>query len=66
VLLDELWDGGGTVARAVPSPIVAAIASSDSLVVASASSSHGVNQLRSLRVPMLLVRRTGAWGVYGG
>lgn len=64
VLLEELWDGDGLVARAVASPIVAAIESSESISVASASSPDGLRHLRSLRVPMLLVRRTGEWGVF--
>lgn len=66
LLLDELWDGTGIVARAVSSPIVAATPSSESLVVASASSKDGVKHLGALRVPMLLVRRTGAWGQFAG
>lgn len=61
LLLDELWDGGGIVARAVTSPIVAAAPSSEALLVASASSKDGVKYLRSQAVPMLLVRRTGSW-----
>jgi hypothetical protein len=65
LLLDELWDGSGVVARAVSSPIVAAAPTSETLVVASGSSKSGLAHLRTLRVPTLLVRRTGEWGVYG-
>ena len=61
LLLDELWDGAGIVARAVTSPIVAAIPSGESLLVASASSKEGMRHLGELGVPMLLVRRTGKW-----
>ena len=61
LLLDELWDGSGIVARAVTSPIVAAAPSSAALIVASASSTSGIRHLGSLRAPMLLARRTGAW-----
>jgi hypothetical protein len=61
LLLDELWDGSGIIARAVTSPIVAAAPSSEALVVSSASSAEGIRHLRELRVPMLLARRTGAW-----
>ena len=62
--LDELWDGTGIIARAVTSPIVAASPASDSLIVASASSKEGLRHLSSLRVPMLVVRRTGRWDQY--
>jgi hypothetical protein len=65
LLLDELWDGSGVVARAVSSPIVAAAPTSETLVVASGSSKSGLAHLRTLRVPTLLVLRTGEWGVYG-
>jgi hypothetical protein len=61
LLLDELWDGSGIVARAVTSPIVAAIPASESLLVSSATSKEGLRYLRSQSVPMLLVRRTGSW-----
>lgn len=64
LLLDELWDGTGIVARAVTSPIIAAAPSSESLVVASASAKDGMRHLQALRVPMLLTRRAGEWGVY--
>lgn len=63
LLLDELWDGTGLVARAVASPIVAAAPSSDALLVATAGSTEGVAELRS-RTPTLLVRRTGTWDRY--
>lgn len=66
LLLDELWDGPGIVARAVTSPIVAAAPSSESLLVASASAKDGMKHLASLRVPMLLVRRTGVWDRFAG
>lgn len=65
LLLNELWDGTGIVARAVTSPIVAAIPASEALIVASASSKEGLRHLGAQGVPMLLVRRTGAWGPYG-
>jgi hypothetical protein len=61
LLLDELWDGSGIIARAVTSPLVAAIPASESLIVTSASSKEGLKYLRSQSVPMLLVRRTGSW-----
>lgn len=61
LLLDELWDGSGLIARAVTSPIVAAIPASEVLLVTSASSKEGLEYLRSQSVPMLLVRRTGSW-----
>ena len=66
LLLDELWDGNGIVARAVTSPIVAAAPSSESLVVASASSKEGLRHLGSLRAPMLVVRRIGSWDQFTG
>lgn len=66
LLLDELWDGSGIVARAVTSPIVAAAPSSESLVVASASSKDGLRHLGSLHAPMLVVRRTGSWDQFTG
>jgi hypothetical protein len=66
LLLDELWDGSGIVARAVTSPIVAAIPSSETLLVASASSKEGLRHLGAQHVPMLLVRRTGTWDQFAG
>lgn len=66
LLLDELWDGTGIIARAVTAPIVAAAPSSEALVVASASSKEGLRHLGSLGAPMLVVRRTGAWDQFSG